>query len=127
MYSDQDILIINDIQNNKSTNAIRLSKSSGNLKGKVISSVGNQMMITFKTNQIGTKKGFKAYIHFNHVKPECQGFINEIPTNDVTNYPEDFRVCTWHITMPHHLFIKLQILLHKVSFNIHTINIFIQM
>ena len=127
MYSDQDYLIINDIQNNKSINAIRLSKSSGNLKGKVISSVGNHMMITFKTNQIGTKKGFKAYIHFNRVKPECQGLINEILTNDVTNHPEDFRVCTWHITMPHHLYIKLQILLHKVSFNIHTINIFIQM
>ena len=118
MYSDHDYLIINDIQNNKSINAIRLSKSSGNLKGKVISSIGNQMMITFKTNQIGTKKGFKAYIHFNHIKPECLGLLNEIPTNDVTNYSEDFRVCSWHITMPHHLYIKFQILLHKVSFDI---------
>ena len=121
------MLIIKDIQNNQSINVIRLSKSSGNLKGKVISSVGNQMMITFKTNQIGTKKGFKAYIHYNHVTPECQGLKNEIPSNEVTNYPEEFRVCTWHISMPHHLYIKFQILLHKVSFNIHTINIFIQM
>ena len=89
------------------------------------------MMITFKTNQIGTKKGFKAYIQYIHVKPECQGFMystNEIPTNNVNNYPapEDYRVCTWVITKPHHLFIKFQILSHKVSFQYKlAVNIFI--
>ena len=72
------------------------------------------MMIIFKTNKRGTEKGFKANIHYTHVKPECQQIMYSsngkidmfTDQNDYSGSPKD---CTWVITMPYHLYIKFQI------------------
>ena len=72
---------------------------NSNDKKRTISSSGKDMLVHFTTDNTLKSKGFRAYINYMHIKPNCVNWLNtaaqllkspDYPTID----------CSWVITAP---------------------------
>ena len=93
----------------------------GNWEKKIISSLGNQMMIEFRSDDSLELSGFSASINYYPLQSEdCNSWLNmnegNLKTPDYPNTYHNVISCKWLITVKHGYFISLKFMMFDVIF-----------